>query len=169
MVGLGISDRLMEVKLGSCHQELVDTVDGSEIPRPTTQHLWKPVKNGISTISTGDRRISGLSTVPTWYIYSKSPNAFDGLNFQNSESLLMDTSSQTAIFKWWGPTPGAWKFEAPLSQKLGKPGSFRKVFTSSSLVLKKWGQTNVPFQSMCFACWVWFIGWATWATKINPP
>ena len=30
------------------------TVDGSEIPRPTTWHVWNPINNGILTISTGE-------------------------------------------------------------------------------------------------------------------
>ena len=33
--------------------ERVDTVDGSEIPRPTTWDVSKPVNNGLFTISTG--------------------------------------------------------------------------------------------------------------------
>ena len=35
------------------------TVDGSEIPRPTTWNIENLVNNGILTISTGERRISG--------------------------------------------------------------------------------------------------------------
>ena len=35
------------------NHKLVTTVDGSEIPRPTTWHIWNPVINGIFSISTG--------------------------------------------------------------------------------------------------------------------